>query len=95
MTLRLIGDQSVWFTVRPNRYVDTSLCVIVNPGATVKDRDPDHELRQDDPISCMLILDSLQASGKNDVANSIREWLNLELRVNDEAATESKNTAEQ
>lgn len=53
-----------------------SLCVVVNPGALVDagNRGP----TKDDPLSCMIFLDSLRMHDKFTVAKHIRYWLNNE-----------------
>jgi len=48
-----------------------SLCVVVNPGDIHKNGD-------DDPMSCLLFLDSLKAHRKSKVSNQVRKWLNSE-----------------
>lgn len=53
-----------------------SLCVIVNPGAIVKDGYADHQRRQDEPPSCLIFMDSLQVHNTDYIANNIRKWLN-------------------
>lgn len=50
--------------------------MIVNPGAIVKDGYADHQRRQDEPLSCLIFMDSLQVHNTDDIANNIRKWLN-------------------
>lgn len=54
-----------------------SLCVIVNPGALVDAGSRDRT--KDDPLSCMIFMDSLRMHNKDKVAKHIRNWLNREL----------------
>jgi hypothetical protein len=53
-----------------------SLCVIVNPGATLKEEYSAH--KPDDPISCLIFLNSLQDSCASDgcIQMTICNWLN-------------------
>jgi len=71
-----------------------SLCVVVNPGALVDaaGRKP----TKDDPLSCMIFMDSLRMHNKSAVANHIRRWLNSEYnRIAGEKVTQGKRIAEE
>jgi hypothetical protein len=66
-----------------------SLCVIVNPGAIV---DGGNQARtKDDPLSCMIFMDSLRMHNKDTVARHVRKWLNNEWqRMNNEIVPDAK-----
>jgi hypothetical protein len=59
-----------------NKAMHWSLCVVVNPGALMDaaGRTP----TKDDPLSCMIFMDSLRMHNKATVSNHIRKWLNSE-----------------
>ena len=60
-----------------NEALHWSLCVVVNPGCI-------HARGEDDPMACLLFLDSLQAHRKKKVSNQVRKWLNSEWqRINE------------
>lgn len=59
-----------------NKQMHWSLCVIVNPGALVEGGD--RPRTQDDPLSCMIFMDSLRMHNKKIVARHVRKWLNSE-----------------
>lgn len=61
-----------------NKSMHWSLCVVVNPGAIVERGD--HERTKDDPLSCMIFMDSLRMHNKKTIAGTIRNWLNSEWR---------------
>jgi hypothetical protein len=64
-----------------NKHMHWSLCAIVNPGAIVNGLD--RPLTKDDPLSCMIFMDSLRMHDKRTVARHVRKWLNSEWqRVN-------------
>lgn len=73
-----------------------SLCVIANPGATVKDRFPGRECRQDEPLCCLIIMDSLKLHNKDDIANNILKWMNSEWkkRMNQQPKTKQLKNCE-
>lgn len=50
--------------------------MIVNPGAIVKDGYADNQRRQDEPLSGLISMDSLQIHNTDYIANNIRKWLN-------------------
>lgn len=56
-----------------NETLHWSLCVVVNPGH-INDR------ADEDPMACLLFLDSLKAHKKKKVARKVREWLNSEWK---------------
>jgi hypothetical protein len=53
-----------------------SLCVVVNPGAILNASSD--EVSSDDPLPCMIFLDSLKAHKKKWVQAQVMEWLNAE-----------------
>ena len=61
-----------------NKSMHWSLCLIVNPGAIVEGGD--RERTKDDPLSCMIFMDSLRMHNKKHVAETIRNWLNSEWK---------------
>lgn len=62
-----------------NENLHWSLCVVVNPGSIGK-------TGNDDPMTCLLFLDSLKAHRKQKVAKKVREWLNSEWQRIQQAA---------
>jgi hypothetical protein len=59
-----------------NQSLHWSLCVIVNPGAIVNASSD--EGSSDDPLACMIFLDSLKAHRKGLVRIQVMKWLNAE-----------------
>jgi hypothetical protein len=53
-----------------------SLCVVVNPGAILNASN--NEASPDDPLPCMIFLDSLKAHEKSRVQTHVMKWLNAE-----------------
>lgn len=68
-----------------NKCKHWTLCVVVNPGAVSKHRDDIlgdsaslTNISEDDPFPCLLFFDSLNAHATENVASTVREWLNSE-----------------
>jgi Ulp1 family protease len=61
-----------------NQSLHWSLCVVVNPGAIVNASSD--EGSSDDPLACMIFLDSLKAHRKGWVRTQVMKWLNAEWR---------------
>jgi hypothetical protein len=59
-----------------NQSLHWSLCVVVNPGAILNASSD--EASPDDPLPCMIFLDSLKAHKKNWVRAQVMKWLNAE-----------------
>ena len=59
-----------------NQSLHWSLCVVVNPGAIINASND--EGSSDDPIACMIFLDSLKAHRKAWVRTQVMKWLNAE-----------------
>jgi hypothetical protein len=59
-----------------NRSLHWSLCVVVNPGAILNASN--NEASPDDPLPCMIFLDSLKAHEKSRVQTHVMKWLNAE-----------------
>jgi Ulp1 family protease len=61
-----------------NQSLHWSLCVVVNPAAIVNASSD--EGSSDDPLACMIFLDSLKAHRKGWVRAQVMKWLNAEWR---------------
>ncbi|CAB9506597.1 Sentrin-specific protease 7 [Seminavis robusta] len=56
-----------------NEALHWSLCVVVNPGSVLEEAD-------DQPMACMIFLDSLKAHSKSKVSKTVRKWLTSEWK---------------
>ena len=59
-----------------NKDLHWSLCVVVNPGSILSALNQTG--KADDPLSCLIFLDSLNMHSKNRVQTNVMKWLNSE-----------------